>query len=156
MKVWRVLLLVLQFIAWTGVAVAGFTMAYYFVRMDMARVSPGSGGVPMPTATPIEFVTIVLSAVTVVLAALAIVLALAGAIGYLQIRGAAERKGAEVAAGKATEVATDIAAKTAAEKVQELVPRLVETTLIQVGDRDKGAGDEIAKVTGDGDHVGNG
>lgn len=95
-----------------------------------ASASPAATtpAVPPTGFTAVEFVTMVLTAAAVILAALAIVLALAGAVGYVQIKNAAEA-----------------AAVKRAEEILAKVPRVVEATRLQTG-QEPDTGDEFMKA----------
>ena len=92
-----------------------------------------------------DFVTIILTAAALMLAALGLVLALAGAVGYVTIRTAAERA-AEDAARKAAEKMAGTSAEAVATRlVRELVPQL----FAGAGRSGPDEGDAFAKAEGD-------
>lgn len=88
-----------------------------------------------------DFITIVLTTAALMLAALGLILALAGAIGYVTIRTAAES-----AAEKAAERAAGTRAETVATRlVRELVPQLIGGSVQAGSDED----DAFTKAEGE-------
>ena len=104
-----------------------------------------------------DFITIILTALGVMLAALGLVLALAGAVGYVTVRAAAERAAedaAKAAADKAArEVAERVAEKEAGLRAEAVATRLVRGLVPQLlsGREQPGAdeGDAFARAEGE-------
>lgn len=127
MKFWDCVLWALRLLALASVIAAGIIAALYIPSW-----SPSPPANPEAAFTRAEFITIILTAVTVILAALAIVLALAGVVGYVQIKSAAEAEARKAAEARAEEVAA----------------RVAEQMAIKVSGRDAEAGNEFARAAG--------
>ncbi len=92
-----------------------------------------------------DFITIILTAAALMLAALGLVLALAGAVGYVTVRTAAERAAEDAARKAAEKVAAASAEAVATRLVRELMPQLSAGA----GRPEPDEGDAFAKAEGE-------
>lgn len=112
--------------------IAGFAIVYA-PRWHSVDFGPSSATADFSRT---DFITIILTALAVILAALGLVVAIAGAVGYVTVRGAAEKIAREAAEDVAARVATVIAATraeaVAAERAEDVATRVAREIAMQI------------------------